>query len=47
MRTQFVECNTRAQAKKECPWAAVIVKAEGGYWCFESRADYTTWKEQR
>lgn len=29
------------------PWATVIAKADGGFWAFESRADYRTWRQQR
>jgi len=37
----------RYQAVRECPWAAVVAKVEGGYLCFESRADWATWRKQR
>jgi len=47
MRQSFVEVKTRAQALKTCPWAAKIVKVEGGYHCFESVQDYLTWKAQK
>lgn len=47
MRTTFVETDSREVAKKECPWAAKIVKVEGGYMCFESITDYNTWKNQK
>lgn len=47
MRTEFVECGTRKQAQVACPWAAKIVKVEGGYMCFESVDDYNTWLRQR
>ena len=40
MRKTFVECKSRATAKRRCPWACKIIKAEGGYWCFESITDY-------
>lgn len=47
MRTEFVACADRRTAKRRCPWAAVIVKVEGGYRCFESRNDARTWRRQR
>jgi hypothetical protein len=47
MRTQFVETNSRKAAAAECPWAAKIVKVDGGYMCFESVADYNTWHGQK
>jgi hypothetical protein len=47
MRKQFVECKTKEQAEKECPWAEKIVKVEGGYMCFESSVDYKVWKNQK
>jgi hypothetical protein len=36
----------RAQAAKLCPWAAVIIKIEGGYICFESANDADVWRRQ-
>ena len=47
MRIEFVQVATRKAAAKECPWAEVIAKVEGGYRCFESRADYVSWRNQR
>jgi hypothetical protein len=47
MRIEFVECVSRSTAQRRCPWAAVIAKVCGGFRCFESVADYTTWKNQR
>jgi hypothetical protein len=46
-RVQFVQAKTRKQAVAECPWAAKIVKVEGGYMCFESITDYETWRNQK
>lgn len=47
MRTQFVHVDTRKQAAAECPWAAKIVKVDGGYMCFEAVTDYETWRAQK
>ena len=47
MRTQFVECKDRRTAKNRCPWAAKVVKAFGGFICFESIVDFETWKNQK
>jgi hypothetical protein len=47
MRKQFVECKRRSQAVKICPWAAVIIKVDGGYMCFESTNDADAWKAQK
>lgn len=47
MRRVFLQVNTRKQAQRGAPWAAMIVKVEGGYMAFESRADYKTWKNQK
>jgi hypothetical protein len=47
MRQQFTEAKTRKSASKDCPWAARVVKVDGGYMCFESEADYQTWKQQK
>ena len=47
MRKEFVECKSRSTAKRLCPWAARIIKAEGGYWAFESIEDARIWKAQK
>lgn len=46
MRKQFVQVKTREEAEEACPWAAEIVEADGGFWCFESVQDAETWKAQ-
>lgn len=47
MRKQFVACDTRKEAKAECPWATYIAQVFGGFMCFESRDDYITWRWQK
>lgn len=47
MRTLFLEVKTKKQALKLAPWAAKIVKVEGGFKAFESITDYETWKNQK
>ena len=47
MKTVFVECKTRKTAIRRCPWAAKIVKVQGGYMAFESVQDFETWKRQK
>ena len=47
MRKEFIEAETRIEARKQAPWAANITKAEGGYWAFESYEDYRIWKNQK
>ena len=47
MRTQFVQTESRYQAKKQCPWQSRTAKINGGYMCFESITDYETWKNQK
>jgi hypothetical protein len=47
MRKVFVEVETVGEAAEECPWAAEIVEAEGGFWCFESVEDAEIWKEEQ
>jgi len=46
MRIRFVPAVTRRQAAAECPWAARIVRVDGGWMCFESLTDYATWRAQ-
>ena len=47
MRVKFVECATRYQAQKECPWAEHIATVWNGYMCFESHDDYKVWRNQK
>lgn len=47
MRQELVEVETREEAEAACPWAARIVDVEGGWMCFESVADYETWRRQQ
>lgn len=46
MRTLFIECDTREEAERAAPWAAVIVEVDGGFKAFESAADYERWEAQ-
>lgn len=47
MRTEIAEVKTRKAAEGRMPWAAKIVKVEGGYKGFESVEDYRIWKNQK
>ena len=47
MRKEFIECKARGTAKRQAPWAAKIVKVEGGYMAFESIDDFEVWKRQK
>jgi len=47
MRKEFIEVENRFEAIVQAPWAAIIAKAEGGYWAFESLVDYRIWKSQK
>jgi hypothetical protein len=47
MRKQFIEMKTRKAAETVAPWACVIVKVNGGFHAFESRADYGIWRKQK
>lgn len=47
MKQQFIEAKDRKEAQKKAPWAAKIVKVEGGYRAFESTQDYEVWKKQK
>lgn len=47
MRTETINAKTAAEAKKQAPWAAKVVKIEGGYKAFESVSDWQTWKNQK
>lgn len=43
MRSEFIEANTLVEAEAAAPWAAEIIKVDGGYHAFESMADYDQW----
>ena len=47
MKTETIYGVTRKTAVKRMPWAAKIVKVEGGYKGFESWQDYETWRNQK
>lgn len=46
MRRELIEVTTEQEAIEQAPWAAKIVKVDGGYMAFESVADYETWAKQ-
>lgn len=46
MRTEFLQVNTAAKARQLAPWAAKIVKVDGGFMAFESVIDYQRWRAQ-
>jgi hypothetical protein len=45
-KPQLVGRRTRQQARKECPWAFVIIKVDCGYHCFERLEDAQRWRAQ-
>ncbi len=47
MRKLFIECASRSTAARRAPWAAVIMKVEGGFIAFESAEDYRVAKAQK
>lgn len=48
MRQQFLEgCKSAKEARKLAPWAAVVIKVDGGYRAFESTTDAETWRRQK
>jgi hypothetical protein len=47
MRKEFINASSAKQARKLAPWAAKVVKVEGGYLAFESVADAQTWRRQK
>jgi hypothetical protein len=46
MRRKALNCETQEQAYELAPWAAIVVKVEGGWMAFESMSDYETWSKQ-
>ena len=47
MKTEYINALTVKQARLLAPWAAKIVKVDGGYIAFESVSDYQTWRKQK
>lgn len=47
MRSEFVACRQRRTAKRRCPWAEFIIKAEGGFVCFQSYDAAKQWLDQK
>jgi hypothetical protein len=47
MRTETIYCKDRRTAVRRCPWAAIIVKVDGGYTAFETMHDYRVRKGQK
>jgi len=47
MRQAFLPTASRVEAKRQAPWAAVIIKVEGGFMAFESVKDAAIWRKQK
>jgi hypothetical protein len=54
MRKEFIENIDGKEAlefflsiKELAPWAAVVIVADSGCWCFESVIDANTWRNQK
>jgi hypothetical protein len=47
MNQHFIQCKDRRTAKRLAPYAAKIVKVEGGFLAFRFIVDYETWKKQK
>lgn len=47
MRKEFIQATTRRQAVKLAPWAADLIKVDGGYMAFESVGDAETFRGQK
>jgi hypothetical protein len=47
MKIETVNASSVKQARKIAPWAAKVVKVDGGYKAFESVTDHQTWLRQR
>jgi hypothetical protein len=47
MRNKFLQgCSSAREARRHARWAAVVVRAVGGYWAFESAHDAARWLAQ-
>lgn len=47
MRIEFMQVESRYQARKSCVWVAITMKVTGGYICYESIEDYRVARNQR
>ena len=47
MRRELIEAKTARQARALAPWAAEVIKVEGGYMAFESVEDARIWRAQK
>lgn len=48
MRKEFLAgVKSSRTAKKLAPWACGVIKADGGYWAFESSDDAYRWVSQK
>lgn len=45
--TKLIECKSRKTAWRRAPWAAKIVKVEGGFMAFEFVSDWQIWRNQK
>lgn len=46
-KVEIIECKTRKTAWRRAPWAAKIVKVEGGFLAFATLTDFTIWRKQK
>jgi hypothetical protein len=42
-KSAFVVAKYRYEAKKQCPWATIIMKFDGGFKCFETKEAFDAW----
>lgn len=47
MKKETIQTESRKEAINQMPWAAKIVKVDGGYIGFESIVDYQIWQNQK
>jgi hypothetical protein len=47
MRKEFIPVDSLEYADEWAPWAAIVVKVEGGFMAFESKDECTQWEEQQ
>jgi hypothetical protein len=48
MRREFLQgCKGWRKASKQCPWAACIIRVDGGFMAFESKYDFRIWEKQK
>ena len=42
-KSAFIIAKYRYEARKQCPWATIVIKFSDGFKCFETEDGYKAW----